>query len=715
MKSNKKGFTLIELIIVSTIMVMIMGAILNFIQPMNNFYSRTLYNSDANDVGSILQDYFEKEVRYSTNMCILEGYEGVPDVTGGYLRDFNGKKAIKQKFTDVIIIDNNSLRGRVYSTYDENKTAAHRKHATGALLKAKVGAAGIDMDTLNILGKEELYSDMRCEFEAYLNIDDAKNKCITLSSKLWKPEGNGVGYDFNKIIFNQTRDFELVNINLRDADKMMYSAEYWTTRVDPNDTLKYLAQTLDYSKFARATSASAPSDGISEMYAGVDSRGVTLPFTYIFYTKAEPETEDVVVSVNTDEGVSIDEKSYTSGSLISDSDITAWTNTAKGMERGAYTDPTTGERKFEEFSHFEVNGVDLETFKSTILTNDIEVVAIYSRRVIPTPDYIVSFYDSYDDLHNWLGHGTYNSNSYREVPIYGIACEDGDGNLDDDEVSSPSGDELHVFDHWEDASGNPLVAGGRAVYSNESYYAVYNDVPQVVFGFRYADEPEIGGAEGSLLASGATMSVRYDRTSSSFLADPQLRPIELEVQNGIRPYNKEFKYWEILDPSDPDTVLGKVSDLADFTSLPTDGTVVFIQPHLEDTPTGGTVQMYNDSVTFNHEYARWTPTEPYYYPKTHVSLHITNEDPWDGNDFSGTKTIKVKFKQDLESQGVQLINTNGSGASFSLSADTVTIVYTGTLSKCGGRADFNFDLKCPYEYVQADASKLLEFDGMYME
>ena len=375
MKSNKKGFTLVELIIVSTIMVMIMGAILNFVQPMNNFYSRTLYNSDANDVGSILQDYFEKEVRYSLNMCILEGYEGVPDVTGGYLRDFNGKKAIKQKFTDVIIIDNNSLRGRVYSTYDENKTAAHRKHATGALLKAKVGAAGIDMDTLNILGKEELYSDMRCEFEAYLNIDDAKNKCITLSSKLWKPEGNGVGYDFNKIIFNQTRDFELVNINLRDADKMMYSAEYWTTRVDPNDTLKYLAQTLDYSKFARATSASAPSDGISEMYAGVDSRGVTLPFTYIFYTKAEPETEDVVVSVNTDEGVSIDEKSYTSGSLISDSDITAWTNTAKGMERGAYTDASTGERKFEEFSHFEVNGVDLETFKSTILTNDIEVVA----------------------------------------------------------------------------------------------------------------------------------------------------------------------------------------------------------------------------------------------------------------------------------------------------------------------------------------------------
>ena len=77
-KKNLKGFTLVELVIVGTIMVMIMGMVLNLIQPMNRFYQRTQNLADANDIGGIVMDTVDNSVRYATDMVILEDYAGVP-------------------------------------------------------------------------------------------------------------------------------------------------------------------------------------------------------------------------------------------------------------------------------------------------------------------------------------------------------------------------------------------------------------------------------------------------------------------------------------------------------------------------------------------------------------------------------------------------------------------------------------------------------------
>ena len=570
MKTNKKGFTLIELIIVSTIMVMIMGAILNFIQPMNNFYQRTLYNSDANDVGNILQDTFESEIRYATNICVLEGYEGVPTIVDGYLRDSTGAKALNSKYTDVIVIDNESLRGSVMAGFDinnPNDTVAHRKRARGQLLYAPLNQAGIDMDKLEIVGGEPLYSDMRCEFEGYLNIDDAKNSCLTLSSKLYKPEGNGTSYDFNKVIFNQKRDFELVNINLDTAASQRYTVDYFTTRVDTNDVTKYLAKTLDYAKFAKESTLSSSIPGINNMYNGVDENGNAISFTYIFYTKIPPNTDNVIVTINHEDGRKILEETLPTDSVVSDAMLEAWKNAASDPP---YTDETTvgGITYRPTFSFFDAgNGKNFEEHKDMALTSDLELIARYTMEVVPTPNFHVTFYDRFDNSNAWIddANGKYNSNPYWSVPIYTPACSEGDDVLDDSEVKIPSGDSVHEFDHWEDSSGNVLVAGGRTIYGDEEYFAVYKDPAELTF--IQDDGVEMGKVTIKHSSSYADLTSNSDYITN----------IANNSYVNVKRAAKKTIVWEVLDSSD-----NPVCNLDSMTEFP-DNTYR-IKARLEDMP-----------------------------------------------------------------------------------------------------------------------------------
>lgn len=572
MKTNKKGFTLIELIIVSTIMVMIMGAILNFIQPMNNFYQRTLYNSDANDVGNILQDTFESEIRYATNICVLEGYEGVPTIVDGYLRDSTGGKALNSKYTDVIVIDNESLRGSVMAGFDinnPNDTVAHRKRARGQLLYAPLNQAGIDMDKLEIVGGEPLYSDMRCEFEGYLNIDDAKNNCLTLSSKLYKPEGNGTSYDFNKVIFNQKRDFELVNINLDTAASQRYTVDYFTTRVDTNDVTKYLAKSLDYAKFARETTSTSSNPNVSYLYNGNDENGNAISFTYIFYTKIPPNTDNVIVTINHEDGRKILEETLPTDSVVSDAKLEEWKNAASGSP---YTDETTvgGITYRPTFSFFDAgNGKNFEEHKDTALTSDLELIARYTMEVVPTPNFHVTFYDRFDNSNAWIddANGKYNSNPYWSVPIYTPVCSEGDDVLDDSEVKIPGGDSVHEFDHWEDSSGNVLVAGGRTIYGDEEYFAVYKDPAELTF--IQDDGVEMGKVIIKHSSSYADLTSNSDYISN----------IENNSYVNVKRAAKKIIVWEVLDTSD-----NPVCNLDSMTEFP-DNTYR-IKARLEDKPEG---------------------------------------------------------------------------------------------------------------------------------
>ena len=62
MNKNRKGFTLVELIVVVTIFGVILGAILNMIKPANNIYHDADATMESNIIGSGLIDYLDDEL-----------------------------------------------------------------------------------------------------------------------------------------------------------------------------------------------------------------------------------------------------------------------------------------------------------------------------------------------------------------------------------------------------------------------------------------------------------------------------------------------------------------------------------------------------------------------------------------------------------------------------------------------------------------------------
>ena len=320
-KNNKKGFTLVELVVVATIMVMIMGSILNWIRPMNKFYDRTRAMADTNDIGSILMDYVDDELRYTTNVVILQGYKGVPKLTGGYLMNTSNKASYSAKFTNALIIDNDAVRGSQFEGYDPNSNASHRKGATGCIIKANITEKGIDVKNLRCLGTEPIYNDYGCHFDASLKTLDNKSQCVTIDMSLSRPRREGGSYVFDKVGYNQSRDFELVNVNLTtDAEvKVMKAASFGAP--------------IDYTQFASSSDIGTLSGD---------------NYTYILYTKEPVTTEEVTVTLYDKPGSNIiigGPKKVTSGASIGGL-IDSWKNNLKTEEGMVYENGQAYMKKF---------------------------------------------------------------------------------------------------------------------------------------------------------------------------------------------------------------------------------------------------------------------------------------------------------------------------------------------------------------------------------
>lgn len=406
-KSNKKGFTLVELIIVSTIMVMIMGAILNFIQPMNRFYTRTLYNSDSNDVGNQLMDKVEDEIRYSTNVAVIKDYEGVPKVKDGYLINASGDKALSAKFTNVLVIDNNDFR-----SYEDN--VAHRKGAKGYISKYTLKDSvtdpnlGYDLDSKIILGTADLYSDMMCTFSAKVNSAENSNQCVEISMDLKKPEvGSGGGYVFSKTVFTQTRDVKLVNINLQDAGLK-------------NMKVSYSDPTVDADMYSNYVKSNAPvgyslDEGTEARYNG-DHK-----YTYIFYTLAVTATnpnQKLKITVYEDGttnviGTITDIKP---GSNIQPTDVTNMIALAKKKESKT---PMTGGYMWKTYDGIlsAIGDYDLADYvdKRTVDMNMDFNAKFKEEFKSAEPIGTITFWDCYDDSHNYTGSYSENRGSH---PVY---------------------------------------------------------------------------------------------------------------------------------------------------------------------------------------------------------------------------------------------------------------------------------------------------------
>lgn len=267
MNKNRKGFTLVELIVVVTIFGVILGAILNMIKPANNVYHDADATMESNIIGSGLIDYLDDELRYSTNVLVLKDYIGVPDVsTSGTI----GGSGVT--YSNCIVIDNNNLRGYSLKNYSgsDTDTAAKRMGAKGCILNVgKVNTEGLNFNNSAVARGVDFYDNYKFDISASISTIE-KMRTLDVSLTAYQPTYENGSYTFTKTKYKKDAAVNLTNINIDEGDSY-----------DVND-YKDFSVHPDYDTYPQATTAPAGCTAQQEKYYSSDASN---KYTYIFYDK----------------------------------------------------------------------------------------------------------------------------------------------------------------------------------------------------------------------------------------------------------------------------------------------------------------------------------------------------------------------------------------------------------------------------------------------
>ena len=267
MNKNRKGFTLVELIVVVTIFGVILGAILNMIKPANNVYHDADATMESNVIGSGLIDYLDDELRYSTNVLVLKDYIGVPDVsTSGTI----GASGVT--YSNCIVIDNNNLRGYSLKNYSgsDTDTAAKRMGSKGCIINVgKVNTEGLNFNNSAVARGVDFYDNYKFDISASISkIEEMYTLDVSLTA--YQPTYENGSYTFTKTKYKKDAAVNLTNINIDEGDSYNVN-DYKDFSVAP-----------DYVTYPQATTAPAGCTAQQEKYYSLDASNT---YTYIFYDK----------------------------------------------------------------------------------------------------------------------------------------------------------------------------------------------------------------------------------------------------------------------------------------------------------------------------------------------------------------------------------------------------------------------------------------------
>lgn len=267
MNKNRKGFTLVELIVVVTIFGVILGAILNMIKPANNVYHDADATMESNVIGSGLIDYLDDELRYSTNVLVLKDYIGVPDVsTSGTI----GASGVT--YSNCIVIDNNNLRGYSLKNYSgsDTDTAAKRMGAKGCIINVgNVNTEGLNFNNSAVARGVDFYDNYKFDIGASIsNIEEMRTLDVSLTA--YQPTYENGSYTFTKTKYKKDAAVNLTNINIKKDDSYKVH-DYKDFSVHPA-----------YDTYPQATTAPAGCTAQQEKYYSLDASNT---YTYIFYDK----------------------------------------------------------------------------------------------------------------------------------------------------------------------------------------------------------------------------------------------------------------------------------------------------------------------------------------------------------------------------------------------------------------------------------------------
>lgn len=269
MNKNRKGFTLVELIVVVTIFGVILGAILNMIKPANNVYHDADATMESNIIGSGLIDYLDDELRYSTNVLVLKDYIGVPDVSNSGTIGASGVT-----YSNCIVIDNNNLRGYSLKNYSGNDTdtAAKRMGAKGCILNVdKVNTEGLNFNNSAVARGVDFYDNYKFDIGASISkIEEMYTLDVSLTA--YQPTYENGSYTFTKTKYKKDAAVNLTNININEGKSDSYKVRDY----------KDFSLTPDYVTYPQATTAPAGCTAQQEKYYSLDASNT---YTYIFYDK----------------------------------------------------------------------------------------------------------------------------------------------------------------------------------------------------------------------------------------------------------------------------------------------------------------------------------------------------------------------------------------------------------------------------------------------
>ena len=210
MNKNRKGFTLVELIVVVTIFGVILGAILNMIKPANNVYHDADATMESNVIGSGLIDYLDDELRYSTNVLVLKDYVGVPDVSNSGTIGASGVT-----YSNCIVIDNNNLRGYSLKNYSgsDTDTAAKRMGAKGCIINVgKVNTEGLNFNNSAVARGVDFYDNYKFDIGASISkIEEMSTLDVSLTA--YQPTYENGSYTFTKTKYKKDADRKSTRLN----------------------------------------------------------------------------------------------------------------------------------------------------------------------------------------------------------------------------------------------------------------------------------------------------------------------------------------------------------------------------------------------------------------------------------------------------------------------------------------------------------------------
>ena len=303
-KKNKKGFTLVELIVVVGIFGVILSAMLNFIKPANQIHNDIQATRDANVISSGIIEFLDDELRYATNVLVLQDYVSIPEVSeDGYVGSYG------VSFSNCIVLDSNHFRGYGVPGYSNKNddTAAKRMGATGQVLKVnKIDTDGFNLNNAQVVKGEAFYDNFKFDFKAGTNVVDEYAdeayyedhlKSIQISVTAYTPVYENGEYVFKKKFDrgtegtnegNKTKNrgavLNFTNINMDNGDAM----DLEVYKGDPEKDSPSGAAKQEEDGYPIA---SAAPEGVTEsqasFYGGSASR-----YTYIFYKKTGAKTAD---------------------------------------------------------------------------------------------------------------------------------------------------------------------------------------------------------------------------------------------------------------------------------------------------------------------------------------------------------------------------------------------------------------------------------------